>query len=72
MATTLLTGNSMVLKYKTGVNEKGDDIFKTQRFSNVRLDINDDDFYSVGEAIQTLLDASVIYVLKEQDYILEK
>lgn len=72
MATTLLTGNSMVIKYKVGVNEKGDDVFKTQRFSNVRFDINDDDFYSIGEAIKNLLDTTVIYVLKEQDYILEK
>ncbi|GFP76534.1 DUF1659 domain-containing protein [Clostridium fungisolvens] len=71
MATAILSGNSMIMKYKTGTNEKGDDTFSSQRFSNVRLDLSDNDFYEVGQALSCLMSTDAIYIRKQQDYLVE-
>ncbi|MBK1812257.1 DUF1659 domain-containing protein [Clostridium sp. YIM B02505] len=71
MATAILSSNSMIMKYKTGTNEKGDDIFSSQRFSNVNLDLSDDDFYEVGQALENLMATDAVYIRKQQDYLVE-
>jgi hypothetical protein len=71
MATAILSGNSMIIKYKNGTNESGDDIFRTARFPNVRLDVSDDDFYAVGQALSSLMPSDSIYIRKQQDYLVE-
>lgn len=71
MATAILSGNSMIMKYKTGTNEKGDDIFGSQRFSNLRLDITDDELYEVGQALSGLMSTDAIYIRKQQDFLVE-
>lgn len=71
MAKQVLTSNSLVLKYKSGTNAKGDDVFKSQKFSNIRVGINTEDFYAGAEAIKALLGSPVIYIQKQDDYVLE-
>ncbi|QAA32127.1 DUF1659 domain-containing protein [Clostridium manihotivorum] len=71
MATSILSNNSMIIKYKTGTNEKGDDIFNSQRFSDVRLDISDDDFYAVGKALAGLMSSDAVSIRKQHDYLVE-
>lgn len=71
MATAILSGNAMILKYKTGTNDKGDDTFNSQRFSNVRLDLTDDDLYAVGKALEGLMSSDIVYIRKQQDYLVE-
>ncbi|GFP76403.1 DUF1659 domain-containing protein [Clostridium fungisolvens] len=71
MATAILSGNSMIIKYKNETNENGDDIFRTVRFPNVRLDVSDDDFYAVGQALSSLMPSDAIYIRKQQDYLVE-
>ncbi|WP_160680351.1 DUF1659 domain-containing protein [Clostridium sp. C8-1-8] len=71
MVTSILSNNSMIIKYKTGTNEKGDDIFDSQRFSDVRLDISDDDFYAVGKALAGLMSYDAVSIRKQQEYLVE-
>jgi hypothetical protein len=71
MATAILSGNAMIIKYKTGTNDKGDDTFSSQRFSNVRLDLTDDDLYTVGKALEGLMNSDIVYIRKQQDYLVE-
>ncbi|GFZ30390.1 hypothetical protein CSC2_09160 [Clostridium zeae] len=71
MATAILSSNAMILKYKTGTNDKGDDIFGSQRFSNLRLDLTDDDLYEVGKALEGLISSDLVYIRKQQDYLVE-
>lgn len=71
MAQQILTSNSLVLKYKTGTNDKGEDVFKSQKFSNIRIGISTDDFHAGAEALKTLLASPVIYVQKQDDYVVE-
>ena len=71
MAQSTLTSNSLVLKYKTGTDAKGEDVFKSQKFSNVRIGITADDFYAGAEALKALLASPVIYVQKQDDYVVE-
>lgn len=59
---------SMLLNYKVGVNDKGKDIIKSQKFSKIKLDTKDEDFYAVGKALSKVLAYSG-NVEREESYI---
>lgn len=58
---------TMLLKYKVGVNEKGADIIKSQKFSKIKLDTNDETLFNVGKALTKVL-AYTGSVEKEENY----
>jgi hypothetical protein len=62
-ATKLQTG--LVLKYKDGVDEKGKEIIKKQRFSKVKTTALDQDIYDVSLEIGKLLGKILDEVIKE-------
>ena len=66
--TKQLNDMSMLLKYKVGVNDKGKDIIKSQKFSKIKLDTEDADFYTVGKALANVLAYSG-NVEKEESYM---
>ncbi len=62
-ATKLQTG--LVLKYKDGVDQKGKEIIKRQRFSKVKTTASDQDIYDVSLEIEKLLGKTLDEVIKE-------
>lgn len=66
--TKQLNEMAMILKYKTGVNEKGNDIIKTQKLSKVKVNVTDEDFITVGKALTNVL-AYEGNIEREENYI---
>lgn len=62
----------LVLKYSTGKDKEGKDVFKKQSFSNVDLSATDEDIFAVADILQTLIDSTLIYLLKEESVLLKK
>ena len=59
--------SSINLKYKTGVNANGNDIFKSKKIVNVKVTAADADIFAVGTSIGTLLMYPVSEVQKSDD-----
>lgn len=57
--------SAMTLKYKTGVNTSGKDVFKSQKFSTIKLDAADDNLYAVAQALGGLLNYPVAEVQRQ-------
>jgi len=59
--------STMVLKFKTGVDETGKDIIKSQRFSKVKVIATDENILLVGQAFGTLLKYPLVEVAREDE-----
>ncbi|GKX68100.1 DUF1659 domain-containing protein [Inconstantimicrobium mannanitabidum] len=57
---------SLVIKYSIGKDEKGNDIFKKQRFSNINLGAGDDAIFEVAKVIEGIIDSNQVYLIKEE------
>jgi len=62
--------STMVVKFKTGVDEKGKDIIKNQRFSKVKVVATDENILLVGQALGTLLKYPLIEVDREDQNLI--
>ncbi len=62
--------SALVIKYLGGQDENGKDIFRTQRFSNVKPAALDEDVFGVATALGTLLEISSVEVLRENDNLI--
>lgn len=47
MAKAILTKKSLVLKYQKGESDSGSPKFSTQKFSNIKVDAEDEKLYEV-------------------------
>lgn len=56
---------SVLLKYKTGIDQYGKDVFKNQKFSNVKTTALDQDIYDTATSIGTLLSYPVSAIEKD-------
>lgn len=69
MAVTLnKISSALLLKVKTGVDEKGNDIFQTQTYRKIKLGAIDENIYSVANSIAALESTPVVAVLKSESY----
>lgn len=62
--------NTLVLKYKAGVNKNGKDIIKRQSFANIKPNAADQDMYDVAKQFETLLGVTLNELLVEQESVL--
>ena len=70
-AKTTLTKNTLVLRYESGVDDKGNPKFTTQKFSRIKLTASDDAILQVGEALNNLIATENSSVSKEEVSSLE-
>ena len=61
----LKTSSSILLTYKDGLNSKGEDLYKKQRLSKIKVTANDEDVYSVAAVIGGLLMKEVTEITRE-------
>lgn len=68
--TTTKVQSILAIKYKVGMDAKGNDQFKTQRFSKVKVNAPDEKLFEIGTALGTLLKYPVNEVLREDDQLI--
>lgn len=59
--------STMIVRFKDGVNAKGDDVIKGQRFSKIKVNALDADIFEVGTAIGSLLRFPVVQIVREDE-----
>ena len=64
-ATSTKLQTALVLKYKDGVDEKGKEIIKKQRFSKVKTTATEQDIYDVSVEVGKLLGKTLDEVIRE-------
>lgn len=64
-ATASKLQTTLVLKYKDGVDQKGKEIIKSQRFSKVKTTASDQNIYDVSVEIEKLLGKTLDEIVKE-------
>jgi hypothetical protein len=65
-----LAKSALSLKYKEGVDEKGKDIIKTRKFSNIKVTAGDQEMYDVSAAFSPLMLYPVTEVIRTDDTVL--
>lgn len=71
-ASSVLVGNSLGVTYQTGVDSKGNDVFKGQSFKNISATATDEDLVALSDAIGTILENTITTIKKEQSYIVTR
>jgi hypothetical protein len=68
---TSLFNTSLSIRYKEGLDERGNDIVKSKKFSNVKVTAVSQDLFDVAQAFSPLLKYPVVDVLKtDESFIL--
>lgn len=57
--------STMIIKFKTGTDAKGEDIIKSKRFSKVKVDASDENILEVGTQLGGLLKHPLADVIRE-------
>ena len=70
MVQSTLVSSSIVIKYVSGVTSAGKDIIKSQKFNNIRKDMNDADIFTVATAIMSLMVSRIVDLGKTLEYTL--
>lgn len=66
-ATSTKLQNTLVLKYKAGVNKNGKDVIKKQSFKSIKPAATEQDMYDVAKQIETLLGTTLNELLVDQE-----
>ena len=66
----VLAKSGLTLKYKEGVDEKGTDIVKTKKYSNVKVSAVDQNIYDVAAALTPLMRYRSLEMVRTNDSIL--
>ena len=59
--------SSLTIKYKDGVDSKGNDILKTKKYSNIKLTADDQGLLDVATAFNPLMKYPIQQVLRSND-----
>jgi hypothetical protein len=70
MVKSTLVSSSIIIKYVSGVTSVGKDITKSQKFNNMRKDMNDTYIFAVAKAIMPLMVDQVVDLGKTLEYTL--
>lgn len=62
--------STLAIKYLAGQDKDGKDVFKTQRFQNVKPDADDSDVFAVAIALGSLLENPDVEVVRENDNLI--
>ena len=72
MSSSMLITNSLSLKYKIGVDEENNDLFKTQTLKNISSLATDENLIALADGIANIVDYPISTILKEQTYAITK
>lgn len=63
-----LVKSAMVIKYSIGVNDKGKEVIKTDKFSNLTLEAKDEDIQAISEAFGKVMAYPINYLTRENSH----
>ncbi|SHK27457.1 Protein of unknown function [Hathewaya proteolytica DSM 3090] len=66
-AKSVVLNKTLALECNVGVDGKGKEIIKKQRFKNLKVTLSENEILAVGKAIESLLGTTVAGMLLEQD-----
>ena len=69
---SILVDTSVVVKYKVGVDSKGNDVFRTQRANDLNLLATDETLMDLGDVIGSFIEHPIAQVTKESVSLLSK
>ena len=69
-AQTMLAKSALSIKYKDGVDERGNDINKTKKFSNVKVTAVAQNLYDVAIALSPLMRYPILEVVRTDDSVI--
>lgn len=72
MASSMLTENTLVLRYQIGVNDEGKEVFKQQNFKKVSPLSTEEELLDLADLVDGIIDFTVSEVKKEQTFILAR
>jgi hypothetical protein len=64
MAAITKINSAVVIKYQDGVNEKGEDIIRSKKFSNLKLTASEDGIYNTAREMEKLLGKPLTEIIK--------
>ncbi|MPQ44200.1 DUF1659 domain-containing protein [Clostridium tarantellae] len=68
MASFIKNKRSFSLEYQIGVDDKGNPVFFNEKFDNVKVTATDDQIYTLGNAVATVLVANGAKVKVKDSY----
>ncbi|WP_147534252.1 DUF1659 domain-containing protein [Bacillus marasmi] len=68
MAQEMLKSTQLRLIFETGLNDKGEPIFKTKSFNNVKKEAEAEQIYQVAQAISTLCTHPLVTVERNNSF----
>ena len=71
-ASSMLVNNTLGVSYQTGVDSKGNDIFKGQSFKNVSATATDDELVALCDAIDEVIAYNISTIKKVQTYVVTR
>jgi hypothetical protein len=54
MTQAIMTSSKLLVSYETGLNEKGEPIFRTKTYPSVKEEVTADQLYQVAQALSSL------------------
>lgn len=72
MANSVLLDTTMVMKYKIGVDTKGNDVYKTQRASELNLLATDENLLDLSEIVESIIEYPISLVTKLETHLLSR
>ena len=72
MANSVLLDTTMVMKYKIGVDTKGNDVYKTQRASELNLLATDENLLDLSEIVESIIEYPISLVTKQETHLLSR
>ena len=69
---SVLLDTAMVMKYKIGVDTKGNDVYKTQKAGNLNLLATDENLLNLSDIVENIIEYPISLVTKEETHLLSR
>lgn len=68
LAQTMMIDSKLRLSFETGLNEKGEPVFKTKTFGNVKKTATPDQLFEVAQAISAICSDQLATVVRNDSF----
>ena len=69
---SVLLDTAMVMKYKVGVDTKGNNVYKTQKASSLNLLATHENLLNLSDIVGSIIEYPISLVTKEETHVLSR
>lgn len=69
---SILLDTTMAIKYKVGVDTKGNDVYRTQKASDLNLLATDENLLDLSDIVGSIIEHPISLVTKEETHLLSR